>query len=108
MKKILRKALKEGHERYPYAGTFAGELFGMTPDDYRLDGWRAAVPYTVETTLQHVKSTLETNVKKCNAGDVYGAVYDAGYHKAVNDVISLIDNMLNSLNKEHENDTKMD
>jgi hypothetical protein len=108
MKKILRKALKEGHERYPYAGTFAGELFGMTPDDYRLNGWKAAVPYTVEATLQHVKSTLETNVKKCNAGEVYGAVYGAGYHKAVNDVISLVDSMLNSLKKEHENDTKMD
>lgn len=108
MKKILKKAYKEGHERYPYAGTFAGELFGMTPDDYRLDGWRDAVPYTVEATLQHVKSTLETNVKKCNAGEVYGAVYGAGYHKAVNDVISLVDNMLNSLKKEHENATKMD
>lgn len=108
MKKILRKALKDGHERYPYAGTFAGELFGMTPDDYCFNGWKTAVPYTVEATLQHVKSTLETNVKKCNAGEVYGAVYGAGYHKAVNDVISLIDNMLNSLNKEHENATKMD
>ena len=108
MKKILRKALKEGHERYPYAGTFAGELFGMTPDDYRFDGWKAAVPYTVEATLQHVKHTLEANMKKCNVGEVLGAVYGAGYYKGINDVISLMDSMLNSLKKEHENDTRMD
>lgn len=108
MKKILKKALEDGLKRYPYAGTFAGELFGMTPDDYHLNGWKAAVPYTIEATLQHVKNTLEANMKKCNVEEVLGAVYGAGYHKGVNDVISLVDNMLNSLNKEHRNDTKMD
>lgn len=63
MKKILRKAYREGLERYPYARTFAGELFGMTPDDYGFDGWVAAVPYTMEATLQHVKHQLEANMK---------------------------------------------
>lgn len=64
MKKILKKSLEEGLKHYPYAGTFAGELFGMTPDDYRFNGWKAAVPYTMETTLQHVKNTLKANMKK--------------------------------------------
>lgn len=108
MRKILRKALKEGLERYPYARTFAGELFGMTPDDYRFNGWMAAVPYTMEATLQRVKHTLEANMKKCNVEEVFGAVYGAGYRNGVNDAIRLMDNMLNSFNRKCKNDTKMD
>lgn len=103
MKKILKKALEEGLKRYPYAGIFAGELFGMTPDDYRLNGWKAAVPFTMEATLQHVKNTLEANMKKCNAGEVYGAAYGAGYHKAVNDVIALINDSIKTV-KEVDNE----
>lgn len=105
MKKILRKAFKEGRERYPYAGTFAGDLFGMTPDDYGFNGWMSAVPFTMEATLQHVKSRLEANMKKCNVGEVLGAVYGAGYHKAVNDVIALINDSIKAI-KEDNNERK--
>lgn len=109
MKKILKKAYREGLERYPYARTFAGELFGMTPDDYGFDGWVAAVPYTMEATLQHVKHQLEANIKKCNAGEVYGAAYGAGYHKAVNDVIALINDsikVVKEVGNERQNSTE--
>lgn len=100
VKKILRKALKEGLERYPYARTFAGELFGMTPDDYCLNGWMAAVPYTMEATLQRVKRTLEANMKKCNVEEVFGTAYGAGYRQAVDDVIALIDNSIKAIKEE--------
>lgn len=97
MKKILRKALKEGLERYPYARTFAGKLFGMTPDDYCLNGWMTAVPYIAKATLQRVKSRLEANMKKCNVEKVFGAAYGAGYRQAVDDVIALIDNSIKAI-----------
>lgn len=109
MKKILRKTLEEGLKCYPYAGTFAGELFGMTPDDYRFNGWKAAVPFTMEATLQHLKHQLEVNMKKCNAGEVYDAAYGAGYHKAVNDVIALINDSIKAVKEvgnERQNSTE--
>jgi hypothetical protein len=38
IRKVVDDVLMEGSERYPYARTFVEGLFGMTPDDYRLDG----------------------------------------------------------------------
>ena len=103
VQECLGRILRAGSERYPYARTFAGELFGMTPDDYRLDGWSESAPHTMKATLQHMKSILETNMKKSNVGEVFGAVYGAGYHKAVNDVIALIDDSIKAI-KEDSNE----
>lgn len=98
--KAVGDVLMEGSKRYPYAQTVASDLFGMTPDDYRLDGWQECAPYTTKTTLQHLKSTLEENMRKCNVEDVIGVTYGMGYRRGVQDVIRLIDEMINQLNEE--------
>lgn len=99
MKDCLGRILRQGSERYPYARTCASDLFSMTPDDYRLDGWLECSSYAVPETLQHVKNTLESNMKKCNVEDVFGVTFGQGYRTAIADVMNLLDNMLNALKK---------
>lgn len=102
IRKAVGDMLMEGSRRYPYARTFAGELFGMTPDDYRLDGWMEAVSFTTKTTLQHLKSTIEENMKKCNVDDVIGVSYGIGYRQGVRHVLDLIDEMIEQLNEKED------
>lgn len=86
IRKVVGDVLMEGSRRYPYARTCAFDLFGMTPDDYLLDGWQECAPLAIKTTLQRVKSTLEENMRRCS----------------VEDVIDLIDEMINQLNEEEK------
>ena len=105
--KVVGDVLMEGSKRYPYAQTIATDLFGMTPDDYRLDGWAECTPFAIKTTLQHLKSTIEENMKKCNVENVIGVSYGIGYRQGVRDVLNLLDKMINQLNKE-DNAKQMD
>lgn len=107
IRKAVDDVLMEGSRRYPYARTCAADLFGMTPDDYRLDGWMACAPFATKATLTHVKSTIEENMKKCNVEDVIGVSYGIGYRQGVRDVLNLLDEMINQLNKE-DNAKQMD
>lgn len=107
IRKVVDNVLMEGSERYPYAGTLAGSLLGMTPDDYHLDGWTACASFTTKATLTHVKSTIEENMKKCNVEDVIDVSYGSGYRQGVQDVLNLLDEMINQLNEE-DNAKQMD
>lgn len=107
MKDCFGRILRQGSERYPYARTCASDLFGMTPDDYRLDGWLECSSYAVPETLTHVKTTLGSNMKLCNVEDVFGVTFGQGYRTAIADVTSLLDDMLNALKKE-DNAERMD
>lgn len=60
-----------------------------------------------KATLQHVKNTIEENMKKCNVDDVIGVSYGIGYRQGVRDVLNLLDEMINQLNEE-ENAEPMD
>ena len=106
IRKAVDDVLMEGCRRYPYAGTSA-YLFGITPDDYRLIGWMTCVPFAIKATLQHVKSTIEENMKKCNMEDVIGVSYGSGYRQGVRDVLDLLDEMIKQLNEE-DNAKRMD
>lgn len=99
IRKAVEDVLMEGSRKYPYAG-ISPDLFGITPDDYRLIEWMACVPFAIKATLQHVKSTIEENMKKCNVDDVIGVSYGIGYRQGVRDVLNLLDEMINQLNEE--------
>ena len=107
IRKVVNDVLMEGSERYPYARILAADLFGMTPDDYRLNGWVACASFTTKATLTHVKSTLGANMKKCNVEDVIGVSYGSGYRQGVQDVLDLLDEMIKQLNEE-DNAKRMD
>lgn len=107
IRKVVNDVLMEGSERYPYARTFVEGLLGMTPDDYRLDGWTECASFTTKATLTHVKSTIEENMKKCNVEDVIGVSYGIGYRQGVRDVLDLLDEMIKQLNEE-DNAKQMD
>lgn len=107
IRKAVDDILMEGSKRYPYAQTIVTDLFGMTPDDYRLDGWAKCTPFAVMSVLQHVKSTIEENMKKCNMEDVIGVSYGSGYRQGVRDVLDLLDKMIKQLNEE-DNAKQMD
>ena len=106
IRKVVNDVLMEGSKRCPYAG-LAGSLFGMTPDDYRLDGWTECASFTTKATLTYVKSTIEENMKKCNVEDVIGVSYGSGYRQGVRDVLDLLDEMIKQLNEE-DNAKQMD
>lgn len=105
--KAVDDVLMEGCRRYPYARTFVEGLFGITPDDYRLDGWTECASFTTKVTLTHIKSTIEENMKKCNVEDVIGVSYGPGYRQGVRDVLDLLDEMIKQLNEE-DNAKQMD
>lgn len=105
--KAVDDVLMEGCRRYPYAGTLAGSLLGMTPDDYCLNGWTECASFTTKATLTHIKSTIEENMKKCNVEDVMGVSYGSGYRQGVRDVLNLLDEMIKQLNEE-DNAKQMD
>mgnify|MGYP004658321413 CR=1 FL=1 len=107
IRKVVDDVLMEGSERYPYARMFVEGLFGMTPDDYRLNGWTECASFTTKATLTHVKSTIEENMKKCNVEDVIGVSYGFGYRQGVRDVLDLLDEMIKQLNEE-DNAKRMD
>lgn len=93
MDTALGNMLMEGSKRYPYARTCATDMFGMTPDDYRLDGWTECVPHTVNATLEELAAQLRRNMKRCNVERVFGSTYGAGYRQAVEHVLELIDDL---------------
>lgn len=107
IRKVVDAVLMEGSERYPYARTFVEGLFGMTPDDYRLNGWTECASFTTKATLTHIKSTIEENMKKCNVEDVIGVSYGSEYRQGVRDVLNLLDEMIKQLNEE-DNAKQMD
>lgn len=43
-----------------------------------------------KTEINNLIDRIRSNMKKCNVGDIYGPLYEAGYRQGVADVVKMM------------------